>query len=100
MNIQEFQDKYYEDGEVWGEDGTIKLIEQGAEQCEHKTCWNSNVYQVADEYFEVTFSRDNSGYWSDGERYDPEFRKVVPRVKVVTVTEWVDAGPFVLEVPQ
>lgn len=88
MNAQEFEQKYYEDGEIYGDD--VKCIVKGDEQCEHKMCWNSNVYQVGAEYFEVTFSRDNSGYWSDGESYDPAFRKVVPRVKVVEITEWED----------
>jgi hypothetical protein len=92
LNIQEFQDKYYEDGEIYGDD--VKCIVEGDDEVEHKTVYNTCVYQVGQgddtEYFEVTFSRSNSGYWGDSERYDPEFRKVVPVKRVVEITEWED----------
>lgn len=94
MNAKEFEAAHYEDGEIYGDN--VKCVESGDEIAEHKTVYNTDVYEVAlpdgtAEYFEVTFSRSNSGYWGDSERYDPEFRKVVPVKKVVEVTEWMDA---------
>lgn len=93
MNIQQFQDKYYEDGEIYGDD--VKCIVAGDDEVSHKTVYNTCVYQVGQdddvEYFEVTYSRSNSGYWGDSERYDPEFRKVKPVKKVVEITEWVES---------
>ena len=90
MNAQEFEATHYEDGEIYGDN--IKCIESGDEIAEHKTVYNTDVYEVTSgdvvEYFEVTFSRSNSGYWGDSERYDPEFRKVVPVKKVVEITTW------------
>lgn len=91
MNAQEFEAQYYEDGEIYGDD--VKCIVSGDDIAEHKTVYNTNVYEVTKngsaEYFEATFSRSNSGYWGDSERYDPEFCKVVPVKKVVEITEWV-----------
>lgn len=93
MNAQEFEAKYYEDGEIYGDN--VKCVESGDEIAEHKTVYNTDVYEVTSgdvvEYFEVTFSRSNSGYWGDSERYDPEFKKVKPVEEVVTVTRWVAA---------
>lgn len=65
----------------------IKCVDTGDDIVEHKTVYNSDVYRVEGVYFEVTFTRDNSGYWSDGERYDPTICQVVPRE--VTKIEWV-----------
>lgn len=94
MNAKEFQDKYYEDGEVWCDDGTVKCIVAGDDEVSHKTVYNTNVYQVGEgddvEYFEVVYSRSNSGYWSDSERDEPTFRKVVPVKRIVEITEWED----------
>lgn len=90
MNAQEFEAKYYEDGEVYGDD--VKCIVEGDDEVNHKTVYNTCVYRVGDEptaeYFEVVFSRSNGGYWGDSERYDPEFRKVVPEVETITRVVW------------
>lgn len=92
MNIQEFQDNHYEYGEVYSEDDSIifDCVEYGDDVVEHKTVSQTSVYHLrgTDEYFEVTETRSNSGYWGDSERYDPEFRKVKPVKKVVEITEW------------
>lgn len=91
MNVQEFAANHYEDGEVFSSvSQEIICVDQGDEQIEHKTSYNVDVWQVVgtDEYFEVTHSRDNCGYWSDGERHEPEFRKVKPVKKVVEIIEW------------
>lgn len=97
MELQEFIDNHYEDGEVYSEVEGVKFkcVERGDDVVEHKTVYNTSVYQLVtpegatDEYFEVTEMHSNSGYWSDSERYDPEFRKVIPQKKVVEITEWV-----------
>ena len=68
----------------------VKLVEEGDDVVEHKTVCQTNIYSVEVEgvtkYFDVTFTSDNSGYWSDGESYPPEITEVVP-VEVVK-TEW------------
>lgn len=92
MNLQEFQDNHYEDGEVYSEVEGIafKCVERGDGVVEHKSVSQTSIYQLVgtEEYFEVTENSSNSGYWSDAERYDPDFRKVVPHKKVVEITEW------------
>ena len=94
MELQEFIDNHYEDGEVYSEvDGIeFKCVEEGDDVVEHKMVYQTSVYNLVgtDEYFEVTEYYSNSGYWSDSERYDPEFRKVKPVKKVVEVIEWKD----------
>lgn len=92
MNAQEFAAAYVDEDD-WGDcygDG-IKCVSV-EEDVEHKTCYLTKVYQVdfaeGDEHFEVTWTRDNSGYWGDGERYPGEVRKVKPVTKMVEVTTW------------
>ena len=76
--------------EKWAEDN-VKCIEEGNDVVEHKTVYNSNIYLVEGIHFEVTFTRDNSGYWGDGERYDPEIYEVFPTQ--VTKTVYVHEKP-------
>ncbi len=94
MELAEFINNHYEDGEVYSEDDSIsfKCVEQGDDVVEHKMVMQTSVYNLVgtDEYFEVTESSSNSGYWSDSERYDPEFRKVKPIKKIVEIIEWKD----------
>lgn len=93
MKLQEFIDNHYEYGEVYSEDDSIIFDEvyHGDDVVEHKTVSQTSVYRLmlTDEYFEVTETSSNSGYWSDSEHYEPEFRKVKPVKKVVEITEWV-----------
>lgn len=93
MELQEFIDNHYGCGEVYSEVEGIdfKCVKRGEDVVSHKTVYNTSVYNLVgtDEYFEVTESRSNSGYWSDSEHYDPEFSKVKPVKKVIEVTEWV-----------
>lgn len=94
MNLQEFTDNHYEDGEAFSEvDGiTFKSVYYD-EYAEHKTVTTTQVFHLVgtEDYFEVTQDRDNCGYWGDGERYDPTFRKVKPVKRMVEITEWKDA---------
>lgn len=66
------------------------LAHEGEEYCEHKTCYTETVLQeiATGDYYEITTSRSNSGYWSDSESFDPEIRAVKPVKKVVETTEW------------
>lgn len=99
MELQQFINNHYEDGEVYSEvEGiSFKCVERGEDVVEHKSAYNTSVYQLVtpegatEEYFEVTENSSNSGYWSDGERYDPDFRKVTPHKKTVEVIEWKNA---------
>lgn len=86
MNAQEFMEKYCEDREVGGE-GCILYKEYDSEVY-HKTVSQISVYQAGEQFFEVESTRDNCGYWGDGESYDPTCREVKPVKKVVEITEW------------
>lgn len=98
MNAQEFKKNYLGDDdydECVGEGCT--LVEEGDWQIEHKTQYKTNIYSVGEEYFAVDFSRDNSGYWSDGETYPPEVRKVEPKTETKVIVRWVSVGDVVKE---
>lgn len=87
MNAQEFMAQHYEDGEVYGEG--VTLYKEYDDEVYHKTVSQISVYQAGEQYFEVEHTRDNCGYWGDGERYDPTCREVKPVKKMVEITEWV-----------
>lgn len=98
MELQEFIDNHFEDGEVYSDVEGIKFKRvHFDEYAEHKTVTFTEVYQLVtsdgptEEYFEITTDRDNCGYWGDGERYDPTFRKVQRVEKLVPTVFWVDA---------
>lgn len=95
MNVQEFEANHYEDGEVFSDDGNIQFKRvDSKEHHNHKTVTCIEVFHLlgTEDYFKVSTDRDDCGYWGDGERYDPEFRKVVPRKRVVEITEWENAA--------
>ena len=94
MELQTFIDNHYEDGEVYSEDESIKFkCVFSDEETYQKTVTFTEVHHLVgtDDYFEISTDQDNCGYWGDGERYEPEFRKVKPVVKVVEQTTWVGA---------
>lgn len=91
MELKEFIDNHFEDGEVYSEvDGVEFKRVHHEEYTEHKTVTFTEVYHLlgTEDYFEITTDRDNCGYWGDSESYEPEFRKVAPVKKVVEITEW------------
>jgi hypothetical protein len=92
MKLQEFISNHFEDGEVYSdvEGIAFKCVEHGDGVVEHKTVYQTSVYQLigTEEYFEVTESSSNNGYWSDSEEYDTEFRKVKPIREMIEVTVW------------
>lgn len=94
MDLQTFVGNHYEDGEAYSDvDGiTFKQV-HSEEKHNHKTVTYTEVFNLVgtDEYFEVSTDRDDVGYWGDGERYDPEFRKVKPITKTIEVTTYEDA---------
>ena len=94
MELQHFIDNHCEDGEVFSDVVGVEFKRVHFEDyTEHKTVTTIEVYNLVgtDEYFEVSQDRDNCGYWSDGERYDPTLRKVTPVKKMVEIIEWQDA---------
>ena len=91
MTLNEFIANHYEDGEVYSEveDIAFKQVHSDEEH-NHKTVTYTEVWQLVgtEEYFEISTDRDDVGYWGDGERYDPEFRKVKPIKETRVVTTW------------
>jgi hypothetical protein len=88
ITVEQFKEKHMEDGEVFD----AKEVYRGPREIEHKSVLQTSVYQVTsgavEQYFEVTTCQDNSGYWSDGESYEPEVNEVKPRKIVVEQTVW------------
>lgn len=87
MNVTEFKEKYIdEDGEI--DESLLMEVDSTGPTCEHKMCWSTTVYATPNpnEYFRVTSSWSNSGYWSDGESYPVEVEKVEPII--VKKTDW------------
>lgn len=92
MMLDEFIANHYEDGEIYSYDDNISFqcIDHGHDVVDMKRVFRISIYQLVgtDEYFEITEIRDNSGYWQDGESYEPEFRKVFPVKSMVEITTW------------
>lgn len=75
-----------EEGEEAWVEANVKLLVEGDTITEHKSAYNTNIYKAGDYYFDVTFMRDNSGYWGSF-RYPTEICEVKP--VEVTVTKYV-----------
>lgn len=84
MTIDEFEEKFIEDGEVKLPQSAIVYED---ESIEHKLVISTVVWEYFGQFFEVTYTKDNSGYWRDGESYPPTVAEVFP--KEVTVTKYV-----------
>lgn len=91
MNAQEFAEKFVHDKgwEVFDPEEKVSITQahSGDWEIEHKSQYKEDIYQIDNQYFAVMIQRDNSGYWSDGETYDPEVYEVKP--EQVTITKWV-----------
>lgn len=74
-----------EEESAWAKENIV-LVQRGEDVVEHKSVYNSNIYSVNGFFFDVTFTRDNCGYWGDGESYPPEIYEVKP--VQVTKTEY------------
>lgn len=85
ITVEQFIEQHMEDGEVFD----AECVYAGPDEINHKTVYQTSVYKLGEQHFEVTNSRDNSGYWSDGESYDPHVVEVKPVKKLVEITEWV-----------
>lgn len=101
MNAQEFKENYMSEDDYWevyDPEGypPCKLVHDGKAEACGKIVYQSSVYQVGEQYFEVTSMRDNCGYWGDGVHHEPEVQEVTPVKKVVEITEWVPADVGVL----
>jgi hypothetical protein len=90
MNVSEFRHLYVLGHSEVGGDGCT-VVEAGDWETEHKMQYKTDIYAVGEEHFAVDFTRSNSGYWSDSEWYEPEVRKVTPKLETITVVRWVSA---------
>lgn len=86
FTVEEFAEKFIdEDGEV---DLPRYCMVHDEENIEHKLVCYIEVWEHGTQFFEVTYARDNSGYWSDGERYPPTVAEVFPvEVKSIKYVE-------------
>ena len=85
ITVEEFVKKFMdEDDEV---DLPRSRMVHDEEHIEHKLVCYVEVWEHGTQFFEVTRTRDNSGYWSDGERYPPTVAEVFP--EEVTVIRYV-----------
>lgn len=87
ITVEQFIEKHMVDGEVFTGVDVIEAY-RGPQEVEYKTVSQTSVYQTGEQFFEVTNSWSNSGYWSDGESYDPHVVEVKPVKKMVEITEW------------
>jgi hypothetical protein len=55
-----------------------------SENVKHKLVISTEVYKYFGQYFGVTYTRDNTGYWSDGESYPAEVAEVFPYTFIET----------------
>ena len=85
ITVEEFIEKFMEDDEVYLP--TSALVYKD-ESIEHKFVVYTKVFKHFGQFFEVTTSRDNTGYWGDGEKYPPIVTEVFP--KEVTTTIYVE----------
>jgi len=56
-----------------------------SEAIEHKLVILTEVWKHNDQFFEVCYCRDNTGYWGDGENYEPEVYEVFPKLITKTI---------------
>jgi len=77
ITVEEFKLKYLPEGEIENLVGADCVYTSG-DIVEHKMVYNTEVWKVDDQFFEVMYSRSNSGYWGDSESYDPEVYEVFP----------------------
>lgn len=91
MIVKWHDDNLYSDDEYDCIADNISLIEKGDDRADHKTVYTDTIYNwhPTNQFYCVTTSRSNSGYWGDSERYGTKITKVVP--KEVTKTIYVKA---------
>ena len=84
ITVEDFVKKFNKYDEV---DLPKECLVHKEEFIEHKMVLNIAVWKYGEHFFEVTYARDNSGYWSDGESYPPTVAEVFP--EEVTVIKYV-----------
>ncbi len=90
MNIEQLKEALAHE-DVYGIDEVegVTIIEQGKWEAEGKWCYLTTIVQCGEgNYFSVTESRSDSGYWGDSERGDTEVVQVTPIKKIIETTEW------------
>lgn len=88
ITVEQFIEQHMDGDWVNHNKDTCIRVHSGPQEVEHKTVSQTSVYQCGEQYFVVTTMKDNSGYWSDGESYDPHVVEVKPVKKIVEITEW------------
>lgn len=86
LTVEEFVKKFIdEDYEV---DLPRYCMVHDEEHIEHKLVIYVEVWKHGTQFFEVTRTRDNVGYWGDGESYPPTVAEVFPiEVKSIEYVE-------------
>ena len=85
LTVEEFVEKFIdEDGEV-SLPRTCYIQEENIVDSKLLLC--IEVWKKDEQFFEVTYAQDNSGYWDDGESYPPIVAEVFP--EEVTITKYV-----------
>ena len=85
ITVEEFVEKFIDEDD--GVDLPRSCMVHDEEYIDHKSVIYVEVWKHGTQFFEVTFTRDNSGYWSDGESYPPTVDEVFP--EEVTVIKYV-----------
>jgi hypothetical protein len=91
MIVQWCDETLDDDNECEFIENNLKTIEISDERISHKTVYVDTICQwlPTNQFYCVTSSYSNSGYWGDNEKYTTRIHKVVP--KVITKTVYVHA---------
>lgn len=82
FTVAEFKERFIEDGEV---DLPKYCLVYEERIVDHKLIIYTEVWNYFGQFFEVTYTRDNSGYWGEGESYPVEVQKVFPKEVTKTI---------------
>ncbi len=75
----------------WEGGAKFTVADVGKEEVDMKWCFQSTVVQeiATGQYYEITTSRTNGGYWGDSESGATVIRQVKAKLKMVEIVEWV-----------
>lgn len=91
FTVKDFKKKLNQFDEV---DLPPECLVHEEEYIDGKLLFNIVVWKHGEQFFEMTYTRDNSGYWGEGENYPPEVTEVFPIE--VTTTKYVERTKNVL----
>lgn len=74
----------------WEGGALFTVADKGEEECDGKWCFHSVVVQeiATGDYYEITTSRSNSGYWSDSEQGETTIQQVNRTEKNIVQVIW------------